>query len=298
LTNEDTVSVEQNEQGLWKLVIELPKFKVVVGLDVNSNVNGFPQARILSPRFFPSENVLWNGVLVGEGLTFATRSNTDPIESVLSSLANLSNPRDGSYEELPVDFKRLGDSSISECEPMKLSFNVMSGVHTDEVVLSERTRSLFLSRCSFVDREQFLELETDLGLKMVARLSGGAHDEDDEIILISETLSDNLQTESDLTIRLVTVPVAKYLRLWILDASFRMQPDAEDKVKAALQKYTTLTAGTLITFYDEEFDVLREVAILEAEAWEPRPELSLDAVKLTVLGKAKAQVLIVFSDLE
>jgi hypothetical protein len=296
------ISIETGEQGRWKVTLYWKLLRVVIGVDVNVNKLGFPQARVLEPKFEESEQLLWNGIIVANNLTFSSWSGYDFIASILDVFSKEHIAIARRYESLAIEsgFKRISKPSHSYFSPIWLDCSSSAEAKADEIILSDYLKTFIMSRIEestvdFLAKEpRYFEIETKSGLKMIASLSDKVHKQSNKKVLLSPALMRNLKCErKEICLRLVSVPIAKQIEIW-LPGSAVVDSPTRKRIKTLLSTYGSFTAGTILPFDKKDFE--QEIAILDVKAWNSFPGLTLDAVSTKPVTDTPVDMLIVYSN--
>lgn len=245
---------------------------------------GIPQARVLRPKFAEMDGLLWNGVLV--------LTSDDLIAAIVQFFSQPFVVIGPYYEDLPLAsvFKRIGRPSNSPFSPCIVHGVIDSQIKADEIVVSAKFKSIIMDALKHSDlwylqnETLFFELESQ-NLKIIACLASDTHTYTPDAILLSKMLAQNLQFQDGLiTMRLVRLPIASELTVWL--------PDGHVNLQEALTDYSVFTAGTRLMHND------RSIVILKTQAWNNNPDLSLDAVSTVVEGNASTNMRYSISDIE
>lgn len=250
--------------------------------------DAFTKGRLLSPQIddMGSGKILWNGVL-----TSRLFSKKDPVRSLLK-LTKESRIVGESYPDVAVEaaFRLVGKSSSSHFSSITLR-PVQKKQWDDEIVLHESTldgirKTIANSSVWFLNSDQlFFELENEDGVKLVTRLSSRSHVGDVDSVFVSSYVAENLLKRNQLlTLRLVRVPVAKSLSIWIQDSTFRTD-EVKERILNDLSELTVFTAGTLMKSKD---DVI--YSVVEATSWNHFPFLNVNAVTTLVPSSAHVEM--------
>jgi hypothetical protein len=238
----------------------------------------FTRGRLVSPKIddMASGKILWNGVL-----TSGLFSKKDPVKSLLK-LVKESRVVGEAYPVFDLEpfFSLVGPSSGSFFSSVTLRPS-QENVAPDEIVLSkslleELRTAIRGSELWFLDGDQlYFELENEHGVKLVAKLSSKFHNQEN-VVLVSSYVVENLLTRGGkLTLKLVRVPIAKSLTVWIENPEFRT-PEIKEGLLGELANYTVFTAGTRMKWNDVIYSVI------SAESWNEFSYLSVNAVTTIV----------------